>query len=130
MTQEAFISILDKKGYSYEIEGDRIVVTHEGDVDLESLKSLPSGVNFRNIGYVDLESLESLHPNLEFRNEGDVFLKSITSIPRGVVFRNVWGDVFLLKIEGWVGMSTFFGIEGIDSKRLLNFMISKGLFER
>jgi hypothetical protein len=129
MTQKEFIKVLDKKGYSYEIEGDRIVVTHEGDVDLGSLKSLPSGVNFRNIGYVDLESLESLHPNLEFRNEGDVFLKSITSIPRGVVFRNVWGDVFLSIIEDW--FSDWEGnMEGIDSKRLLNSMINKGVFER
>jgi hypothetical protein len=46
---------------------------------------------------------------VEFRNEGDVSLDSLT------------GGYF----SEWKG-----NIEGIDSKRLLNFMISKGLFER
>ena len=41
MTQEAFIKILDKKRYSYEIEGDKIVVTHKGKLNLDSLTSIP-----------------------------------------------------------------------------------------
>ena len=57
MTQEAFIAILDEEGYSYKIEGDKIVVTHNGYVDLRSLTSLPPGVEFRNGGDVDLRSL-------------------------------------------------------------------------
>ena len=88
MTQEAFIKVLDEKDYSYEMEGDKIVVTHGGDdVWLNSLETLPPGVKFKNGGYVYLGSLI--------------------------------GGCF----EDWKG-----NIEGIDSKRLLNFMISKGVF--
>jgi hypothetical protein len=87
MTNEEFIKILDKKGYSYEIEGDKIIVTHDWDVYLESLTSIPPGVEFKNGGGVHLGSLVS-----------------------------GW-------FEDWSG-----NIEGIDSKRLLNVMISKGVF--
>ena len=65
MTQEEFIEILDGEDYSYEIEGDKIVVTHRGGVDLgnvylSSLTSIPPGVEFKNKGYVNLDSLKSL----------------------------------------------------------------------
>ena len=108
MTREEFIKVLKKEKYSYEIEGDKIVVTHK-DVYLSALTSLPPGVVFKNEGGVYLDSLTSLHPGVEFSNGGGVRLKSLT------------GDWF----DEWAG-----NIEGIDSKRLLNFMISKGVFER
>ena len=62
-------------------------------------------------------------------HRGDVYLSSLTSIPPGVVFKNR-GHVELNSIIGgefddWNG-----NIEGIDSKRLLNLMISKGIFDR
>ena len=147
MTQEEFIKILDKKGYSYEIEGDKIVVTHKDYVSLsdltslppgvvfgngwivylKSLTSLPPGVEFRNGGSVDLASLTSLPPDVEFNNEGTVFLGSLTSLPPGVEFKNE-GDVSLSDLTfgglyGWKGI-----IGGIDSKRLLNVMIKQGVF--
>jgi len=149
MTQKEFISILDKKGYSYEIEGDKLVVTDRGNVDLKSLTSLPPGVEFRNGGGVFLNALTSLPPGVVFRNEGYVYLRALTSLPPGVEFRNGAGvylsaltslplgvefrngeDVYLSALLGgdftkWNG-----NIEGIDSKRLLNSMISKGVFER
>ena len=89
MTREAFIAELKGKSYSYEIEGDKIIVTNNGYVSLNSLTSLPPGVEFRNGGMVNLESM----------------------------------------IGGWI-MYWRGNIEGIDSKRLLNKMISLGLFER
>jgi hypothetical protein len=147
MTQEEFIKVLEEEGYSYEIEGDKLVVTHRGDVDLESLKSLPPGVEFRNEGavslgsltslppgvefmnggYVFLYDLTSLPPGVEFRNTGDVDFKSLTSIPPGVEFKN-GGDVWLNSLTGdwfsrWKG-----NIKGIKSKRLLNVMIKRGIF--
>jgi hypothetical protein len=70
MTQEEFISILDEKGYSYKIEGDRIIVNRKGYVSLDSLPSLPPGVEFRNGGDVYLKSLTSIPPDVEFRNGG------------------------------------------------------------
>ena len=143
MTQEGFIEQLHEKGYSYEIEGDKIIVTHEGNVDLELLTSLPPGVVFKNGGNVSLSSLTSLPPGVEFRNEGNVYLRNgvefidggnvylrnLTSLPPGVKFEN--GDVVFLEsligreFDGWKG-----NIEGIDSNRLLNSMIKQGIFER
>jgi len=117
MTQEEFIDILDKKGYSYKIRGNKIIVTHGGSVLLDSLSLSFSGFS------------TSLPSGVEFRNGYNVALGSITYIPPGVVFRN-GGDVYLDALTGgnftkWKG-----NIEGIDPKRLLSFMISKGLFER
>jgi len=170
MTREAFIEVLNGEGYSYEIKGNKIVVTdddavhldaltsltpgvvfrNDGDVHLDALTSippgvvfinrgfvyldaltsLPPGVAFINRGFVHLGALTSLPPGLEFRNDGDVHLDALTSLPSGVKFRNWEHDVSLVALIGnwfskWKG-----NIEGIDSKRLLNSMISKGLFER
>ena len=128
MTQEEFIKKLKREDYSYEIEGDKIVVTHEGDASLYGLTSLPLGVVFKNEGSVSLNALTSLPPGVEFKNRGHVELNALKSLPPGVEFSNE-GDVQLdaLTIGGW-----FFewkgNIEGIDSKRLLNSMISKGMF--
>ena len=109
MTQKAFIKQLDKKRYSYEIEGDRIVVTCKGGVDLDDLTSLPLGVEFKNKGYVYLRSLTSLPPGVVFKNGGYVYL--------GLLIGR-W-------FEDWTG-----NIEGIDPKDLFNLMIKQGIFER
>jgi len=109
MTREEFIEILDEKRYSYKIEGDKIVVTIKGHVYLDVLTSIPPGVVFRNKGNVNLRSLTSLPPGVEFKNGGYVWLRSL-----------IGGE-----FDDWKG-----NIEGIDSKRLLNSMISKGIFER
>jgi hypothetical protein len=149
MTQEDFIKVLKRKGYEYEIEGDKLVITEDGDVNLDALTSLPSGVEFRNRGDVWLNSLTSLSPGVEFKNGGDVWLNSLTSLPPGVVFRNgrnVYlnsltsippgvefkngGAVWLKSLirggfQDWEG-----NIKGIESNRLLNLMIKKGIFEK
>jgi len=147
MTQEEFIKKLDEEGYSYEIEGDKLVVTHERDVNLNSLKSLPPGVEFKNRGDVWLHSLTSIPPGVEFRNDGSVWLNSLKSLPPGVEFRNDGGvrlnslkslppgvefkNRWSVKLDSLIGgwFDDWKGnIEGIDSKRLLNSMISKGMF--
>jgi hypothetical protein len=107
MTQEEFIEILDEKYYSYEIEGDKIIITYGGGVNLGSLTSLPPGVVFRNWGDVYSESLTSISPGVEFRNEGSVRLDALIG---------GWFD-------NWEG-----NIEGIEGKRLLNLMIKRGMF--
>ena len=133
MTGEEFIKELDKKGYSYEIEGDKIVVTYEMGVDLRSLTSLPPGVEFNNGGSIDLYYLTSLPPGVAFRNGGSVNLNALTSLPPGVEFTN--GGNFGGNIDLGSLVSGYFGkwegnIEGIEPKRLLNKMISLGIFER
>ena len=109
MTQKEFIEVLDEKGYSYEMEGNKVIVTYKFYVDLTSLTSLPPGVVFNNGGEVGLRSLEAIPPSVEFRTTYDVSLKSLT------------GNWF----SEWKG-----NIEGIRFNRLLNKMIALGLFDR
>ncbi len=127
MTREEFIEVLDERRYSYKIEGDNLVVVDDWNVDLRSLETISPGVVFSNEGYVSLESLKTLPPDVVFKNEGDVWLESLVTLPPGVEFRNE-GDVWLESLVGgpfedWRG-----NIEGINNKKLLNLMISKGVF--
>ena len=109
MTQEKFREVLDEKRYSYEMEGNKIVVTYKFYVDLVSLTSLPPGVVFSNEGEVGLRSLEAIPPDVEFRTTYDVNLQSLT------------GNWF----SEWEG-----NIKGIRFNRLLNKMIPIGLFDK
>ena len=109
MTREEFTNVLDDYGYSYEIEGDRIIVTYKEGVWLDALTSLPPGVEFKNKGVVYLSALTSIPPGVEFRNGGMVNLESM--------------------IGGWI-MYWRGNIEGIDPKDLFNLMIKQGIFER
>ena len=127
MTREEFIQILDKKGYSYEIIGHKIVITYRGDVNLSSLETLPPGVEFNNGRDVELALLKALHPDVEFKNGGNVYLHSLKTLPPGVEFNN-GRDVYLESLTGdwfsdWKG-----NVEGIDPNRLLNRMIKRGIF--
>ena len=126
MTQEEFIAVLKKKRYSYETKGDKIVITHRGNVVLNNLETLPPGVAFENDGGVWLRSLKTLPPGVEFKNKGWVDLSSLKALPPGVEFQN-GGDVYIKEL-GWVEDNKGIRIEGADSNRLLNLMISKGLF--
>ena len=146
MTREEFIALLKKKRYSCEMEGDKIMVTHEGNVDLGLLETLPPGVHFKNDGDVFLWNLETLPSGVEFKNDGNVSLSGLKSISSGVHFKND-GYVYLRSLEtlppsvrfenggdiylkglGWVNRNEGIRIEGVRNKRLLNLMISKGLF--
>ena len=122
MTREEFIAVLKEKGYSYKIQGDKIVITHSGYVWLESLETLPPGVTFKNGGTVDL----GLPPGMAFKNGGNVYLMSLKTLPPGVEFKNR-GDV-CLKGLGWVEDNEGIRINGVDNKRLLHLMIKKELF--
>ena len=88
MTREAFIEVLDEKGYSYEIEGDKLIVTEEGEVFLGFIETIPPDVEFRNAGKVSFVELETLPSGVVFRNAGHVYLKSLETIPPGVEFKN------------------------------------------
>lgn len=149
MTREEFIKVLREKEYSYIEEGDKIVVTHKGHVVLRSLETLPPDVEFRNGGYVSLALLETLPPSVKFKNQGHINLKSLETLPFGMKFENRGyvqldslksipsgvkfsdrGNIYLSSLigcwlRGWKG-----AIEGIGSNRLLNKMISIGLFNR
>ena len=109
MTKREFIKILEEERYSYKIWENKVIVTHKGDINLSGLTSLPPDVEFNNWEDVILKSLTSLPPEVEFNNGGSTYLKSLM------------GSWFYR----WKG-----NIEGIGNKRLLNKMISIGLFER
>jgi hypothetical protein len=124
--------VLENKGYSYKEEGDNLVVnrfSHPGDINLGALTSLPPGIVFNNPGGVYLPFVTSLPPGVEFSNRGNVNLASIVSISPDVLFRNI-GSVYLDSMIGGYFQSWKGNIEGIGNKRLLNKMISLGLFER
>ena len=88
MTREAFIKVLGAKGYPYEIEGDKIIVTHKYGVNLKSLDMIPAGVHFNNKEDLDLGSLISLPPRVEFNTEGNVYLNSLKELSADVRFNN------------------------------------------
>ena len=121
MTKKEFIKILKKKYYSYEIEGDKIVIG--GDVvNLRSLTTIPSGVEFKNGGSVDLRKLTTIPSGVEFKNGGFVDLGSLTTIPSGVEFNNK-GDVFLKNIN--TRDSIICKVSGVDPKRMMALIINK-----
>ena len=147
MTREEFISLLEKNYYSYEIAGEKVIVTHGGYVDLRSLNSLPSDVEFKNVGGVYLGSLEILPSGVEFKNVGDVLLRSLETIASGVEFKNFGdahlnslktiypdvkfnneGSVYCNLFDGWFSGSKL-AIKDINSNNLLNLMIKRGIFE-
>ena len=133
MTQEEFFfKVLEiRDTYSVKAEGDKSVVDawpdEDGscDIDLRELE-IPSNVTFVNEGDVTLGT-DELPENVKFVNDGDVYLYYVESIHSSVEFDNE-GEVFLDSLVGgsfddWEG-----NIEGVDNKRLLNLMISKGVF--
>jgi hypothetical protein len=147
LTQETFIKELERKGYSYEPQGEKCIVTYrgsvwlsslqslppgvvfqnKGNVDLESLQTLPPGVVFQNGGYVNLYSLRTLPPGVEFRNEGDVWLDSLQNLSPGVEFRNKGGVWSGSLIGGWFDEWSG-NIKGVHPTDLLNHLIQKGAF--
>ena len=129
MTREEFVGILNKEGCPYNIEGDKIVVVGGliGGFIFGSLETIPPEVVFMNKGYVSLDLLKTISPGVVFNNWGNVYLKSLETLPPGVEFNN-GGDVSLKSITGKYFSKWDGNIEGIDSKRLLNLMIKRGMF--
>jgi hypothetical protein len=96
--------LLNKKHYSYHLEGNTFVIDHEGNVDIGYVKSLPDNVQFNNEGFVNLFSLKSLLPNnIQFNNKRNVYFYSLTSLPdnkyeifknEGIVYYNNYNSMF------------------------------------
>jgi len=133
MEKEAFKNILIEKDYPYEEIGERILVgLYRGDIDLSGLKSIPSGIVFRNMGGVDLNSIEEIPSGVVFMNGLYVFLNSIRRIDSSVEFLGycaplspLWG-----KGEPFEFPIFIFEIPGIEDRTILNKMIALGLFYR
>lgn len=118
MTREEFIKVLEEEGYSYKIEGDKVVITHgkkgtgldnhiyldvlipnvifvnKGMVQLNNIASLPPGIEFKNGGDVDGNDLYKIEYPLIFQNRGHVQFPMLETICSGVEFNN--GDDVLV----------------------------------
>ena len=119
--------------YSVSIKGDVYYVDAYPDedgscyIDLRALE-IPPNVVFENEGDVTL-NIDELPENVKFFNEGDVYLYQVESIHSSVEFNNE-GEVFLESLTGGYFSEWKGNIEVIGSNRLLNLIISKGIFER
>lgn len=122
MTREEFIEVLDKEGYSHEIDGDKIIVKKDDNSDREGhilkitsipsniifkcegnlifpyLTSLADGIEFRNNGRVSLREMKSIPSDIKFNNKGSVWAEELENIPTGFEFRNE-GAIFLKNIR-------------------------------
>jgi hypothetical protein len=139
MTQEEFKRELDQKGIFYEMEGERLVIVCYSDLNLNRIKAIPSGVIFRhwNSGVhpkVYLNGLEEIPSGVEFGG-GRIYLNSLRRIDPSI---KIGGNCVMicpmLGTENGLCVpaiySFMFGIDGIEDWRILNKMISSGLFDR
>ena len=147
MTREEFIKVLDERGYSYKIEGDKLIVTYKGTVHISEIESIPSDVVFDNRHHVYLRSLKTLPPDTVFNNRGDVELWDLEELPSGTVFNNTGTvnfridniptstvfngkGIFFDGMKNWTYGEWRNKIEGISFSRLLNLMIKQGVFQK
>ena len=149
MTREEFIEELERKRIFFFMDNERIMITDNTGVDLADLTSLPPDVTFANKGSVDLTRLKFLPPGIEFKNTRTVYLHSleelpeeitfetggnlyinlITRIPKGVKFEGNKEGLIYLSLLGWIDEWEG-NIPGINTKTLLNKMVTLGLFDR
>jgi virulence-associated protein VapD len=118
MTKQKFELILQEKNIDYKIDDGKIIITDNQEyVDLESLTSLPEGIQFNNQGSVYLESLTSLPDGIQFNNQGGVDLRSLTSLPEGIQFNNQ-GSVDLESLTSLPDGIQFNNQGGVDLRSL------------
>jgi len=91
--KDYFIEILKTKNYNYYINDQNIIINHNGDVNLESLESIPENVHFKNNGYVDLKLLETIPPNTRFYIKERLDISSVKHVGANVFFNINKGDV-------------------------------------
>ena len=132
MQREAFIRTLEEKRIPYRLEEGRIMVGRwrSDDIDLSGVKEIPSGVVFNTIGNIILPHVEEIPSGVEFR-ASFIHLDwlrricpSVRLLENGFVFSPLFGT----------GVYDFdeikFKVPGMSDYRVLNRMISLGLFWR
>jgi hypothetical protein len=133
MTREEFIKVLVNNNhctYPYKEEGDKIIVDFAGPIFLNGIDSLPPNVTFsENNKNVHLNTIKFLPEKIVFSNSGYIFLDSVESIPNDTIFYNN-GYVLLRSLIGGWSVDWKGNIKDIGSNRLLNKMISLGLFDK
>jgi hypothetical protein len=134
MEREEFKRMLKEKGYPCEESEGRLIVGRTwNNIDLSWVKSIPSGIVFSNNFSVNLDSLEAIPSGVEFKNALGVYLASLRRIDPSVRFFNLSSVISPIlggSIEGSIIWSFSFSVPGIENYRVLNKMISMGLFWR
>ena len=77
MNKKEFQKLLNENGYDFKVKDNKIIINHQGYVNLRSLTTLPEGVEFNNQGFVDLDNLTTLPEGVEFNNRDNVYLESL-----------------------------------------------------
>ena len=118
--------LLIEKKYEYHWDNDTIVVTHNGDVYLNSLEEITTDITFNNKGSVSLDSLKKITTNVIFNNKGNVYLESLKKITTNVTFNNN-GDVSLESLKKITTNIEFnnSGYVDLDSLKELNYFGKK-----
>jgi hypothetical protein len=102
---------------------------NKGGLSLDSLTEIPIGFEFNNGTYLVLTRLKRLSPGITFNNTGAIQFESLESISPDFVFGGpeyfYLGPFIEEFLHYWDG-----NIEGVHPKRLLNKMISLGLFDK
>jgi hypothetical protein len=102
---------------------------NKGGLSLDSLTEIPIGFEFNNGTYLLLTRLKRLSPGITFNNTGAIQFESLESISPDFVFEGpeyfYLGPFIEEFLHYWDG-----NIEGVHTKRLLNKMISLGLFDK
>jgi hypothetical protein len=133
---ESFKGILDKRGYPYREEGERLIVdglTSSTSLRLPGVKSIPPCVSFVNFHSIILDSLEELPFRTELATDY-VYLTSLRRIDSSVRINESMlispltekSDISILRIV----FKFAFSVSGISDNRVLNRMISLGLFDK
>jgi len=121
--RKSFEELLKLKGYtyrySYNENGETLMISTDGHVDLEDINYLPYHICFQNNGYVDLSSIEILPDYTVFENDGNIYLNSLKGFSKGVRFKNE-KDMF-----GIPHLINSLSIEGISPQKIINCLIKQ-----
>ena len=110
-----------------------VIFKNEEGIEFRNLKYFPKGIVFGNGGYLWFNTLESFGEDQIFSNGREIEFLSLEKIPQGTIFRN-GGDVVLAKLglEGFSKGIKFenTGIFEIRHNNLSNLRISGIRFAR
>jgi len=126
MDQEDFKRVLTRRRIPYRVEGKRLIVGRwRSDMDLSGVKTIPSETVFNNMGSINLPDIEEIPSGVELRTSF-VHLNALKRIHPSARFTDSTSVISPL-----LGTGDFpFRTPGISDFRVLNKMISLGLFWR
>jgi len=136
MEREDFKRILKEEGIPYRVEGGSLVVGRGKWRLCLVVRSIPSDVKFINDGDIELNFIEKIPPGVEFKG-ASIYLRNVRSISPSVRFTNRYSTVLCPLLgsrfheNGGILSPPFpFAADGIRNWRILNRMISLGIFDR